>query len=83
MLPLVDVFSRCGLEDLPLSPRSPLTPRHGPGLADVCQYDEWIAVSMGDHPVAHAEDLSIWLNGLLGKARKNTQNYVLLPSNVY
>ncbi|KAF3814533.1 hypothetical protein GH733_017691, partial [Mirounga leonina] len=28
---------------MPLSPRSPLTPRHGPGLADVCQYDEWIA----------------------------------------
>ncbi|XP_052021318.1 GAS2-like protein 3 isoform X1 [Apodemus sylvaticus] len=53
-------------EDLPLSPRCPLTPRHGPGLADVCQYDEWIAVRHEDTLLPMQEDLSIWLSGLLG-----------------
>ncbi|CAH7324475.1 GAS2-like protein 3 [Phodopus roborovskii] len=53
-------------EDLPLSPRCPLTPRHGPGLADVCQYDEWIAVRHEATLLPMQEDLSIWLSGLLG-----------------
>ncbi|XP_012656578.2 GAS2-like protein 3 [Otolemur garnettii] len=53
-------------EDLPLSPRSPLTPRHGPGLANVCQYDEWISVRHAATLLPMQEDLSIWLSGLLG-----------------
>ncbi|XP_027741577.1 GAS2-like protein 3 [Empidonax traillii] len=52
-------------DDLPLSPRSPLTPRHGPGLADVCLYDQWISVRHEATLVPMQEDLSIWLSGLL------------------
>ncbi|KFV46685.1 GAS2-like 3, partial [Gavia stellata] len=53
-------------DDLPLSPRSPLTARHGPGLADVCLYDQWISVRHEATLVPMQEDLSIWLSGLLG-----------------
>ncbi|KAJ6656332.1 hypothetical protein lerEdw1_003835, partial [Lerista edwardsae] len=53
-------------DDPPLSPRSPLTPRHGPGLADVLLYDQWISVRHAATLVPMQEDLSIWLSGLLG-----------------
>ncbi|XP_038243714.1 GAS2-like protein 3 isoform X2 [Dermochelys coriacea] len=53
-------------DDDPLTSRSPLTPRHGPGLADVCLYDQWISVRHEATLVPMQEDLSIWLSGLLG-----------------
>uniref|UniRef100_A0A8C9UAS6 Growth arrest specific 2 like 3 n=1 Tax=Serinus canaria TaxID=9135 RepID=A0A8C9UAS6_SERCA len=60
-------------DELPLSPRSPLTPRHGPGLADVCLYDQWISVRHEATLVPMQEDLSIWLSGLLGMEVKAEQ----------
>ncbi|XP_014745321.1 PREDICTED: GAS2-like protein 3 [Sturnus vulgaris] len=60
-------------DELPLSPRSPLAARHGPGLADVCLYDQWISVRHEATLVPMQEDLSLWLSGLLGMEVKAEQ----------
>ncbi|KAJ8398897.1 hypothetical protein AAFF_G00418050 [Aldrovandia affinis] len=54
-------------DDPVLSPRSPLMPRHGPGLADVFQYDQWLSVRHEATLVPMQEDLAIWLTGMLGE----------------
>ncbi|CAM4561465.1 hypothetical protein PO909_028535 [Leuciscus waleckii] len=57
--------------DVPLqSPRSLRSPRPGPGLADVFQYDQWLSVRHEATLVPMQEDLAIWLSGMLDEQVK-------------